>query len=236
MTIFFSATPLLSSIASGVRRRALGVVAEQRAGNAQQRVFHVELVCPLDRLRRLRCPGGRRHDTKQLYAQKSDRDVRSLCTRDLALVLPFRPYGGDAPNYRSACGEVRSGANIAAADGSKCWFPCRAPGALRSACPSYRLGREGIPSPLQVGRHSDPRGRERSRPFATVRGCSLPATSRLVRSYFPRGERSRPFATGRDRSRLFAPHLYRRCGVQRSRARPDIFHRSRSRPCGNRAL
>ena len=35
----------------GVGRRSLGIVAEQRAGNAQQRVFHVELVCLLDRLR-----------------------------------------------------------------------------------------------------------------------------------------------------------------------------------------
>ena len=33
----------------GVGRRSLGVVAEQRAGNAQQRVFHVELFCLLDR-------------------------------------------------------------------------------------------------------------------------------------------------------------------------------------------
>ena len=44
----------------GMRGRALGVMAEQRAGNAQQRVFHVELVadnCRLGR-RAARLSGG----------------------------------------------------------------------------------------------------------------------------------------------------------------------------------
>lgn len=56
----------------GVGGRPLGVVAEQRAGNAQQRIFHVELFCLLDRFARLRCPSGRRH-TSGYYSGKNGR-------------------------------------------------------------------------------------------------------------------------------------------------------------------
>ena len=99
--------------------------------------------------------------------------------------------GRDDPPVRP-----RAGRAWLAADGSACWFPCRAQAAPRSAYPSRTPGRAKNHFPFRGGRRTDPPGRERPRPFATVRGCSSPRS--------PLFSIVRTFASVRVWSRLFA--------------------------------